>query len=243
MTIYVLDDSLQSPANLQKMAIKAARNWKALVGHDQDPVFVTWDARNGFRQVTEVGFESIPQLEDGIVILHRPSDQAIQAIATAREGGLRTVAIQVRGNPYDGQPSERDWFYYVRTEVDIEDSGFSERFKRFWSDFVKSGGHGPKFSLLEPTSVPEPLLAYALAVQYRLNVPNVTALCAAAEASYQKLRAYAKSLFDKNQGVSFPEAGVPEIDEIRKSKSDLGDASGIRFKAVRNLIDLLREDL
>ena len=242
MTIYVLDNALQLPAHFKKIADKLARNWKALVGFDQDPVFVTWNPRDSFRQIKETGFELLPQLQPGIVILHNPSDQEIQAIATAREGEPRMVAIQVRCNAYDGQPSERDWFYYVRTEFDIEDLGFSERFKRFWTEFVKSGGRSRKFSLLEPTSVPEPLLAYVLAVQYRLSIPNILELSTAADVCYGQVQSFAQSLLSKKeQGpVSFPEVGVPLP---QKFDSSPGDPNGTRFKAMRNVIELLREDL
>jgi len=231
---------LQSPSNLQKIATKAARNWEALVGYEQPPIFLTWDARHGFRQVMATGYTPLPQLSAGVLILHRPDESQIAAIATVREKEPCLVVLQVRGYTYEGTSSEPNWYYNIRTEVGLEDTGFSERFKLFWNELKKSGGKQPEFSLLEPTAVPEPLLAYALAVQYKLEIPNLLEVCAAADAFYKKLQPYAKTLFDKNSAVSFPSVGVPET---HKFEPAIGDPNGIRFKAMRNVIDLLREDL
>lgn len=92
---------------------------------------------------------------------------------------------------------------------------------------------------LQPRAVPNALIAYALAVQYQLNIPNINELCAAADSCYEKLQPYAKSLFDKNRAVSFPNNDVPEIHKFEPAP---GSTNGVRFKAVRNVIDLLRED-
>ncbi len=243
MNIYVLDESLQSPSNLQKIATKAARNWKALVGYDQSPVFLTWDARHGFRQVTATGYAPLTQLTAGVLIVHRPDESQMEAIAAVREKEPCLVVLQVRGYAYEGTASEPNWYYNIRTEVGLEDTGFSERFKLFWNDLKKSGGKQPTFSLLEPTAVPAPLLAYALAVQYQLKTENILDLCAAADACYDEIQSFAQSLLSKQNKVpiSFPEIRVPPR-TVFESESQ-GDPNGIRFKAMRNMIELVREDL
>jgi hypothetical protein len=96
---------------------------------------------------------------------------------------------------------------------------------------------------LEPTSVPTPLLAYTLAAHYHLDVPDIQELSAAADVCYDQIQPFAQALLSKQEmgPISFPEIRVP-LRTVFESESS-GDPNGTRFKAMRNIIELLREDL
>jgi hypothetical protein len=211
------------------------RNWEAIVS--MPIVRIRHD---------DTGFNSNQKdvvWEDGIILIHQANEaqlEAVQKVILLRDN---LFAIVISGTAQE-RKSDADRMYFRKTAVNKpEDALFAAHFRQFWDDLQKSGGQQYNFSLLEPTAVPEPLLAYVLAMQYQLKIGNIHELCAAADACYAKLQPYAKSLFDKNRAVSFPEANVPGIEEIQKSESNPGGAMGLRFKAMRNAIDLLREDL
>lgn len=105
---------------------------------------------------------------------------------------------------------------------------------------LRKGSFRPE--LLQPTSTPAPLLAYTLAVKYRLNTSNIRELTEAADACYAQIQPFVKPLFTKIKGhVSFPEIEpAPETDFKMESP---GDPNGKRYKSMRNVIELLRGDL
>ena len=208
------------------------RNWEAIVSmpivrirHDDD------------------GFSSNHKnvvWERGVILIHQANEAQLEAVRKVILLRDDLCAVVISGAAQERE-SGANRMYFRRTAVGKpEDALFAAHFRQFWSDLQKSEGHQPTFLLLEPTAVPEPLLAYTLAEHYRLNVGNFREICVDADASYEKLQPYAKSLFDKNRAVSFPDTGVPEIQTFEPVP---GDANGIRFKAMRNVIDLLREDL
>lgn len=233
--IFVIDWNLQIPENIELIKEGRVRDWKSLLG--KDAVFTVWDPASGFHRLTEHGFEEL-RLSSGVIVLHGPSDDLIQEISDQREAGRSLVAIRVSGAPYGGPPSELQWFYIVRTPVVYNDTGFSERFKLFWNDLIESGGKNPNFALLEPTTIPENILAYNLAVEY-LDEPdcNFGLLADAADAEYGKIQPYLNTLSGKVADVNLQ---VPPVTALKDSPNT---KDGIRYKSYCNAIDLLREDI
>jgi hypothetical protein len=132
--------------------------------------------------------------------------------------------------------------HYRKTGVSRPvDRLFGVQLMDFLRDLQGSGGTQPHFSLLEPTSVPAPLLAYALAVHYGVDVPNIHALCEAADACYEHIQPFAKSQVGKTGALLLTEADLPLRNAFQFESP--GDVCGVRFKAMRNVIELLREDL
>jgi hypothetical protein len=191
----------------------------------------------------EVGFRcagSAVLWGSGVVIVHQVSPKVLKIIEEVVTRHDCLSAIVVSESPQSKESAvPRLYFRKLPVGKPINQS-FPGYFKQFLDDLEKSNGLRPNFSLLEPTAVPEALLAYALAVQYQLKIVNIRELCAAADASYKKLQPYAKSLFDKNRAAFPDDADVPTIQKFEPAP---GDANGIRFKAMRTVIDLLREDL
>jgi hypothetical protein len=177
-----------------------------------------------------------------VVVLHGPADSehsVIKAVIKALDANATACAVVVSASGLTVEsPHER--LYFRRTPVSKQDFLFGQCFKSFMKDLERSGGAIPNFSLLEPTAVPEPLLAYTLAIQYGLNIGDLSALRDAADVSYETLQAFAASAFKKKQPVSFPDVGVPVVTDFR---TDADGVTGLRFKAMRNVIDLLREDV
>ena len=235
MKLYIIDEQLQYPSDLQKMQNHQARNWKAMVG--PETTFIVWDMEDGFCMLTEDGISPI-LLDTGVVIMHRPYQELIDAIADIRKNIQNLVAITVSGSPYDGPSSSLNWYYHIRTPVSKEDRGFSERFKLFWDNYSESAGQNANFDLLEPTAVPESILAYTLAVQYGLDISGLPNMVATADSEYEKILPHLRTLLDKNiNGLSATNV-LPALNDFQGLNMEEQ-----RFQAFCNAIDLLREDL
>lgn len=232
MQKYVLDEQLSFKDDLNK---GAARSWGEILGSG---VIIITSGSEGFMRL-ENGTPL--KLEAGVVVAHRPTEEQINAISALKKNEPRLFVLNVSGSPSDAIVSQVDWFYCVRTPLgNPSDMGFAKRFESFWADLEASNGLRPNFPLLEPTAVPASLLAYTLAVHYGLKVPKMQELCNEADTCYEKLQPFAKSLLSKGGAISFPEVNVPPRQSFEAAS---GDANGTRFKAMRNVIELLREDL
>lgn len=97
--------------------------------------------------------------------------------------------------------------------------------------------------LLQPRAVPKPVLAYALAVHFRYLGPKVESLREAADRAYEELRTQGLSLLQKRRAISFPKVGLPSRNEFQSQPPTQAETESRRFQAMRNLIDVLREDL
>ena len=232
MQKYVLDEQLSFKDDLDK---GTARSWGEILG--AGVVIITSSAKGFVRLENGTPMK----LEAGIVVAHRPTEEQIKEIAALRKNEPRLFVLNVSGSPSDAIVSQVDWFYCVRTPLGSPgDLGFAKRFESFWADLEISNGLRPNFSLLEPTAVPAPLLAYTIAVHYGLKVSKMQELCNEVDSCYEKLQPFAKSLLGKGGAISFPEVNVPPRQSFEAAS---GDANGTRFKAMRNVIELLREDL
>jgi hypothetical protein len=225
MKIYVFDND----SGLKK------RDWAAIVSlpiaridHDEDGFFI--------------GHENVIW-EAGVVLVHQANEMQLEAVRQVINSREDLSAVVISGASQERQP-DAPRMYFRKTPVNKpDDASFAAHFREFWNELQKSDGRKPVFSLLEPTAVPALLLAYTLAVQYRLNIPNIQELSTAADTCYDRIQPFAQSLLTKQEKgpISFPEIRVPPR-KVFESESP-GDPNGLRFKAMRNLIDLLREDL
>lgn len=191
----------------------------------------------------EVGFRcdgSAVSWESGVMLVHQAGPKALKAIEEVVTSYGCLSVIVVSESPQTKESAVPRLYFRKLPVGKPIDQSFPGYFKQFLVDLEKSNGLRPNFFLLEPTAVPEALLAYTLAMQYQLNIANIRELCAAADASYEKLQPYAKSLFDKNRAV-FPDG--TDVPVIQRFEPAPGNVNGIRFKAMRTVIDLLREDL
>jgi len=213
------------------------RRWDAMV--TLPIVRINHDA-NGFC----VGQRDV-MWEAGVIIVHQANEMQLKTILDVINSrkDLDLSAVVISGASQERQ-TDAPRMYFRKTPVNKpDDVAFAAHFREFWNHLQKSDGRKPLFSLLEPTAVPAPLLAYTLAVQYRLNIPNIQELSKAADACYDRIQPFALSLLTKQEKgpISFPEIRVPPR-SVFESESP-GDPSGSRFKAMRNVIELLREDL
>lgn len=176
----------------------------------------------------------------GVILVHQAGPNALTTIAEVVTRHDRLSAIVVSESP-QSKESTVPRLYFRKLPVGKPiDQSFPNYFKQFLADLENSNGLRPNFSLLEPTAVPAPLLAYTLAVQYGLKVSNIQELCMAADVCYERVQPFAKTLLGKREPISFPEVNVPARQTFETAP---GDARGTRFKAMRNVIELLREDL
>ena len=98
--------------------------------------------------------------------------------------------------------------------------------------------------LLQPRAVPKVVLAYTVAVHFGFGEQKLKDLRGPADQSYKELHAQALSLLpSKVSLISFPEVKLPSPDTFKNQPSVQHESESIRFRAMRNLIDVLREDL
>lgn len=181
--------------------------------------------------------------EPGIIVAHQPSTEALRVIENIVTSHAFLSALVISGSPQT-QESVVLGLYFRKARVEKPiDKSFSHYFEKFWSDLEQSKGQHPNFALLESTAVPAPLLAYAVTVHYQLEIPNIQQLSKAADACYEQIQPFAQSLLSSQEKppIAFPDVCVP-LQKVFASEIP-GDAKGIRFRAMRNAIELLREDL
>lgn len=181
--------------------------------------------------------------ESGVIIAHQANDLLLGELEKVVNSCNRLSCIVISGEAQE-RTSVHDRMYFRRHKVGRpDDSAFAGYFREFWGDLLKSDARNPNFSLLEPTAVPASLLAYTVAVQYRLQIPNIQELSAKADACYDQIQPYAESLLSKTERgpISSPEVRVPSRAAFESETP--GDPNGTRFKAMRNVIELLREDM
>ena len=213
------------------------RRWEAMVAL---PIVRIKHDANGFC----VGQKDV-MWEAGVILVHQANEMQLEAVLNVINSrkDLELSAVVISGASQERQP-DAPRMYFRKTPVNKpDDASFAAHFREFWNDLQKSDGRKPVFSLLEPTAVPAPLLAYTLAAHYRLDVPNIQELSTAADDCYDQIQPFAQSLLSKQENgpISFPEIRVPSR-KVFGSESP-GDPNGSRFKAMRNVIELLREDL
>jgi hypothetical protein len=218
------------------------KNWASLLGRPFEYVNLTLTDKKASCTAPK-GVQA--DLTSSLILLHGPRnrmDAAVVIAATLTQECRACSAVVVSGGGLT-EDAQIERVYLRRTPVDKEDVGFRGCFEAFISDLEKSQGRTPHFDLLEPTAVPNPMVAYAVAVQYRLQIPNIQELSAAADACYDQIQPYAESLLSKPERgpISSPEVLVPSR-AVFESETP-GDPNGTRFKAMRNAIELLREDL
>jgi hypothetical protein len=230
MKIYIYDDSGGQ-----------TKDWSSLCGPHFQPIVEV-----GGHFVFADGDRKPLNLINCVVVLHGPIDHEHAAIKTtvkALEANPTACAVVVSGGGLTTEkPHER--LYFRRTPVERKDTVFERLFKDFIKDIERSGGNTPNFELLEPTAVPEPILAYAVAVHYGFGEWKLKALRSAADDAYNQLHSYTLTLLpSKKNAFSFPDVGLPKVAEFEHEPSAHSEAVSKRFKAMRNLIDVLREDL
>jgi len=98
--------------------------------------------------------------------------------------------------------------------------------------------------LLQPRSMPEPILAYALAVHYRLIPDDFRALRHAADKAYVEMCEFARGVAKQSEEWSSKGEGdlLPEFEQFEGESATGDEANSIRFRAMRNLINVLRAD-
>jgi hypothetical protein len=117
----------------------------------------------------------------------------------------------------------------------------NESVREFIIEF-KRGVFRPE--LLQPRSMPEPILAYALAVHYGLIPDDFPALRHAADKAYAEMFEFARTVakrseeWSRNGEVDL----LPEFEQFEGESATGDEANSIRFRAMRNLIDVLRAD-
>lgn len=199
---------------------------------------ITYDQESGFRcDGRAVSWSS------GVILVHQASSSALKAAEKVLAAHSGLSAVVVSASP-QSRASTIPRFYFRKSPVGRpNDVIFPSYLEQFLHDLENSNGARPNFALLEPTAVPTSLLAYTVAVQYRLNPPNIQELSAAADACYDQIQPYVESLLSKQERgpISSPEVRVPSR-AVFESETP-GDPNGTRFKAMRNAIELLREDL
>lgn len=183
---------------------------------------------------------------DGVLVLHGPTshdESIIKAVIKVLDACPRMCGVVVSGGGLAVEkPHEK--LYFRRTPVEKEDVVFAKQFKDFVAQVEHSVGNSPNFDLLEPTAVPEPILAYAIAVHYGFGEWKLKALRSAADDAYRQLYPYVLTLLPSKRGaLIFADVGLPKADEFEREPSAQNEAVSKRFKAMRNVIDILREDL
>ena len=98
--------------------------------------------------------------------------------------------------------------------------------------------------LLQPCAVPESVLAYCLAVHYCLDIHDVSALRDGADREYAEILSFAKTVAGRNtdQVKEYEKNLLPGVDEFERNPKIGDEATSVRFRAMRSLIDLLRSD-
>jgi hypothetical protein len=98
--------------------------------------------------------------------------------------------------------------------------------------------------LLKPRAIPKYVVAYALAIHYGVRDARLTALRRSADQSYEQLHSQAHSLLStKKQPLTYERVGLPKRELFEPEAAIQNESESLRFKAMRNLIDVLREDL
>lgn len=226
MNVFVLDQDTADDR----------RDWNKMLGFAFSRI--TYDEESGFRcdgKAVSWG--------PGVILVHQGGSSALKAAENilAAQTGLSVVVVSASPQT---KASTIQRFYFRKSPVGRpNDVIFPSYLKQFLDDLENSNGERPNFELLEPTAVPAPLLAYTIAVQYRLNLPNIRELTTAADTCYGQIQPYAELLLSKPERgtISSPEVRVPSRAAFESETP--GDPNGTRFKAMRNVIELLREDL
>ena len=194
------------------------RNWTAMLGSD----------------ALEVPNLKMLPPHPGVLVAHIESVSAAQALSVGlSKKSIWAVVVSGTGYP-DG--FDRNGVYFRRCKVesgiDVVDHYFHQCFEEFWNDLKdqerKGGQIIPQFSLLDPTGIPEQLLAWTLVH----HVPKLNDVVVfemdKVKNEYNKLRGALKS---RGNSEKLP----PEWD-------GLGDETEL-LTASKELIKLARADI
>jgi hypothetical protein len=183
--------------------------------------------------------------EDAIVFLH-PDNSTVRSEWTKwfseRSGRFprgHLVIVSTEGGVIVEESPRVHGCYWQ--PMDFLPASTNEAALEFASD-LRAGVFRPE--LLQPRAIPKYVVAYAIAIHFGVGATRLAALRRSADQSYEQLHAQALSLLTtKKQPLSYEKIGLPNREMFGPDEAAQNESESLRFKAMRNLIDVLREDL